>query len=165
VQGFFAPQGICLGTNGDIYVADPGGNRIIKLSPAIHPSANPGADTDGDGIPDWAEFAPAPYLVGVDDRLVDSDGDGQSNSAEYVAGTDPLDPHSVFKVQIHQTPEGEIVLAWETSLNRAYQVQYSEDFKEWTNLGGCPAAYGRMQTFTTSRCTNTRGYRVLVKQF
>ena len=36
------------------------------------------ADSDGDGIPDLLEIAP--YVVGVDDRQTDSDGDGAQQS-------------------------------------------------------------------------------------
>ncbi|MDB6152695.1 MAG: uncharacterized protein JWL90_1148 [Chthoniobacteraceae bacterium] len=51
------------------------------------PVVNP--DSDGDGIPDAKEGGTTPYVVGVDDRTIDTDKDGVSNAAEYAAGTDP----------------------------------------------------------------------------
>ena len=53
-----------------------------------------GQDSDGDGIDDFYEFR-HPQFLSVDrpnDAAEDWDGDGQSNLAEYLAGTDPDDP-------------------------------------------------------------------------
>ncbi|MBX3745201.1 MAG: Ig-like domain-containing protein [Verrucomicrobiae bacterium] len=44
------------------------------------------ADSDGDGLPDVAE-----WVIGTDPGLADTDGDGISDGAEVRAGTDPLD--------------------------------------------------------------------------
>lgn len=51
------------------------------------------SDTDSDGMPDGWEvrWGLNPLLA---DANIDSDGDGFSNYAEYLAGTDPLDPAS-----------------------------------------------------------------------
>ena len=49
-------------------------------------------DTDGDGLPDWWEMANGldPYDgTGVNGSAGDSDNDGLSNLAEYLAGTNP----------------------------------------------------------------------------
>ena len=45
----------------------------------------PGTDADGDGVTDVAEF-----LAGTDPSLTDTDGDGISDSDEISRGTDPL---------------------------------------------------------------------------
>ncbi len=44
-------------------------------------------DSDGDGLPDWDEV----FRHGTDPRRADTDGDSLSDSAEVLAGADPLD--------------------------------------------------------------------------
>ncbi len=55
---------------------------------------------------------------------VDSDGDGVSDAAERVAGTDPLDAQSVFRVLPDLTPgaEGGWVIRWASIPGRRYTV-------------------------------------------
>ncbi len=67
----------------------------------------------------------------------DSDGDGQSDYAETIYGTDPLSSSSRFEASITRTEEppgapGQI-LKFETILNRRYTVLYSTSLKdgEW----------------------------------
>src|SRR5262249_33442541 len=54
------------------------------LLPVFHASTAP--DTDGDGLPDDAEFA-----VGSSPGDADSDGDGVDDFAEVMLGNNPLD--------------------------------------------------------------------------
>jgi hypothetical protein len=74
-----------------------------------------------DGIPaSWREhfFGPG-YLI--DPRVAadaDPDGDGATNWQEYLAGTDPTDPHSVLKAKIKAIP----IISWDSISNKVYRV-------------------------------------------
>ena len=85
----------------------------------------PIVDTDGNGMPDDWE---ARYFggVGVEPPNGDFDGDGQSNFAEYCAGTDPTDPNSVFRfVHYFKHPSGGFQVEWISGEGRFYVLERS----------------------------------------
>jgi len=73
-------------------------NRAVTITFYDSPSI---ADIDGDGLADtWEDF----YLGDRNSTgAQDNDGDGQSNLAEYIAGTDPLDSQDALTLRIGQT--------------------------------------------------------------
>ena len=79
-------------------------------------------DVDEDGLPDGWEvlhFTNTTYTTG----MADSDGDGQSNSFEFTADTDPTDPTQRF-VLTELTLDGtNLVVRFPTRSTRRYGVQ------------------------------------------
>ena len=90
------------------------------------------ADTNNDGLPDdwqtenWGKLWPA--------AGADSDGDGASNAAEFLAGTDPTSADSVLSMSISPREQG-LYLVWNTLPGNFYQLQVTSDFKTWQNVG------------------------------
>jgi len=82
-------------------------------------------DTDGDGLPDWWErhFELDPHQAA--DAAQDPDQDGQSNAAEWVAGTDPRDARSAFSVLAWNSEEGALLFRVATVAQRQYAVERS----------------------------------------
>lgn len=77
------------------------------------------ADGDGDGLPDWWET----LYPGAGDPNDDLDGDGLSNRGEYVAGTLPNDPLSLFEfVEVEHLETGETRIRWASVAGRTYTV-------------------------------------------
>ncbi|MBN1675592.1 MAG: VCBS repeat-containing protein [Kiritimatiellae bacterium] len=80
-------------------------------------------DDDADQMPDWWE---ALYFAGLTnaDAATDDDGDTYSNWAEWLAGSDPTNGASMFRlsgVDRHPTQAGP-VLSWPSLSNRVYSV-------------------------------------------
>lgn len=57
----------------------------------------------------------------------DSDHDGFSNAAEFLAGTDPVDSNSFFTVAIERNETGEMVLKWKGNRYVSYDLMESVD--------------------------------------
>ena len=83
------------------------------------------ADLHGDGIPNqWRQDN-----FGTPDgpsENEDSDGDRQSNAEEYIAGTQPLDPHSLFAVEMENLlPSTLGTLHWPSAPDRRYTTYFT----------------------------------------
>jgi hypothetical protein len=60
-------------------------------------------------------------------NYLDSDGDGQNNWQEWVAGTDPTNPSSVLKMLPPSPGGGNFVVTWKSVLYINYYVQRASD--------------------------------------
>jgi hypothetical protein len=86
------------------------------------------ADTDADGLSDlfelcrWGGFLTHPLDP-------DTDADGQTDGEEYVAGTNPVDPHSLFKlVTAHAavSPDSYVLLQWTGTSGHYYEIGFHD---------------------------------------
>jgi len=70
----------------------------------------------------------------------DADGDGASNFNEFLAGTDPLNAASVFKIVGATIANGaDVVVNCSTVTSRTYQLQRRDALdasSSWSNIGG-----------------------------
>ena len=147
----------------------PGSTHSVRLSyrlqdGRVSPISEPasvvtwGADDNNDGIPDdwqkdnWGKVWPSPQA--------DSDGDGASNLAEFLAGTDPTNPTSVLRVQLSPREQG-MYIQWQTTPGYYYQVQYTSDFSSWTDVGTARFAPSTMDSVAMQSAGTTQYYRVI----
>jgi glucose/arabinose dehydrogenase len=121
---FYNAAGLCVDTNGNIYVADPGNHCIRKVAP----------DTAGIGISDdWqrTQFG----TVGIDPNG-DPDHDGMSNFAEFWGGTNPHDDTSFLTIEsLTILADGQAKITWRSARGVSYLVKYSDNFITWSVLG------------------------------
>ncbi len=85
---------------------------------------DPGADSDGDGMPDEYEAA---YFNGTTNGLADADDDedGASNYAEYISGTNPKTNTSVLVLGptvVEKGAETNLVFRWPSATGRVYSI-------------------------------------------
>ncbi len=149
--GFYTAAGTALGTVTTTAQAigssqgryGDGTSAIITMPPtpgAANQQPNP--DTDGDGIPDAWETANGLNPADPLDAALDTDGDGQSNLAEYLAGTDPQSAASRLAASIVTTATpGEYAVRFTAVAGKTYTVRYKNALSDatWTTLANVPA--------------------------
>ncbi len=70
----------------------------------------------------------------------DSDGDGQSDRTEAMAGTSPTNAASRFEIiALRHIPDGTLVLTFPAAARRAYHIEHSADAITWSTLLTLPA--------------------------
>ncbi len=140
--------------------------RIGGTYASVVPSVNP--DSDGDGLPD--DFERTYYDsedLSVTDGTEDLDGDGQSDAAEFIAGTDAAERESVFALTqdgVQSVSETEVSISWKSVTGITYSIWTSESLApdSWTELIPSVSANGEVTTAVVTRSGATRFYQVRV---
>lgn len=105
-----------------------------------------GVDSDSDGLSDILEAS-----INTDANNPDTDGDGQSDGAEYlIAGTNPRDSRSVFRIlSIAGTPTSGLQITASTVAGKKYRLQIGRNFAGWSDEP-IQTASGASMTFSVS---------------
>lgn len=123
------------------------------------------ADSDGDGIGDSWESAFGLDPESATDGALDKDGDGQSNAAEWLAGTAPDDANSRLAIIDQAVFGGDVRLTWRAVAGKRYRVSARADLAtgSWIELTASPiVATGATATWTHAGglAGGSRYYRV-----
>ncbi|MGE9293813.1 MAG: hypothetical protein ACQKBW_09390 [Puniceicoccales bacterium] len=106
----------------------------------------------------------AAYGLGAASGDDDSDGDGQTNAAEYLARTDPTSLSSLFQTRMNVAPDGSRTLSWDTVIEREYTVQTSVDLSQWDPVDGASLTSVGEFEMPTDLDVPTRFWRVQVEK-
>ena len=73
----------------------------------------------------------------ANDAGLDKDSDGQSNLAEYRAGTNPGDARSLLRVvSATASPSGPMTISWSSVVGKVYRVMHATALSGWTEVPG-----------------------------
>jgi len=147
-------------------------DSVLGIPPTLEleGTAVSGADTDGDGMPDdWEQF----YFASLANEAgADTDHDGQSNRAEFLAGTNPNDNRSALVIaSIERQSDGPVIIRFRHAASRQYIIEFSSDLRTWSRVEN-PAltfysqpglAAWRDDGSQTGRLAPVRFYRVGVR--
>lgn len=102
------------------------------------------------------------------DPSFDADGDGQSNFAEWLGGTGPLNGHAFFRPAV-TTSNGYVTIEFANLAGRLIQVETSIDLVNWIpwNIpgnNGLPLSSGATRSFTAPLDVLQRFFRLQVSE-
>ncbi|MEO0796769.1 MAG: RHS repeat domain-containing protein [Verrucomicrobiota bacterium] len=141
------------------YVYDAAGNLLRRKTTVI-------VDSDGDFMDDTFEMSNFGSLSR--DGTADFDFDGQSDLAEFYAGTDPDDSTSVLNVTSSSDDVSGFTITWAAVSGKRYRVQYKDHLNSpaWFDLAGDVTASGASASKVDTRALTDgrRFYRIIVMQ-
>ncbi|MCX6866871.1 MAG: hypothetical protein NTV46_11775 [Verrucomicrobia bacterium] len=161
-------------TNGQLlaqYAYNSGSNMAVLVKVNIPASGGitvsiSQVDANYNGMPDAWEIT---YFGSTSNPLgaanYDWDHDGQDNLHEYMAGTTPTDPLSVFKITSStMDASGKLVLQWPSVAGKSYGIQASANLLGFQNTADAPiAGTGGILTKSLTIGPALRGfYRIVV---
>jgi hypothetical protein len=148
-----------------------GASAIVSMPPTPGAANKDAAtDTDMDGIPDIWEIPNGLNASDPADAALDLDGDGQSNLAEFLAGTNPQSAASRLAASLVSTATpGQYAVRFNAVAGKTYTVRYKDDLNAaaWTRLMDVPAqAFDTLLEVTdpASASHSRRFYQVVTPQ-
>lgn len=111
-------------------------------------------DGNGNGMPDSWEGQQFGWLDPLRTQSTDTDGDGMTDHAEFIAGTDPRNPPPRFELRAGLTAGGAVFLAWPTLPGLSYRVVASRNAQNWSPYAPWTVAAGTNQSLTLPAPTN-----------
>jgi len=107
---------------------DPDNDGLNNLQEQLVGTDPHDTDSDDDGLlEEWEvrfQLNPA-SSAGVNGAAGDPDGDGFANAQEQLAGTNPRDPASAFRLRLRLESKSILHLSWDAVVGKRYQLEYT----------------------------------------
>ncbi|HZM06290.1 MAG TPA: S8 family serine peptidase [Candidatus Saccharimonadales bacterium] len=121
-------------------------------------------DVNSNGISDLYEQYYFGSLSTNRTRLTDSDGDGMSDYAEFIAGTNPTNASSNLRIIRSYATPGGMTAQWSAIPGRIYQVQTSTNLLNWSPVSLWLQSSNSPMTYVwTNTSDNARSFRIEVR--
>ena len=128
---------------------------IVVNPPLIH------TDSDSDGVDDSWEKAYFSNLSTVN-ASSDNDLDGNTDAAEFQAGTHPADSSSNFRLNI-QDASTHFGLSWPSASGRTYSIQMTTNLGDsWTRLENNITATPPTNSLSITRSSSAAFYQITI---
>ena len=116
-------------------------------------------DQDGDAMEDSWENT---YFGTINQAAdADYDADGQTNLEEFIAGSDPTDPLSLFKIM----SMNDSTISWSAHAERVYEVWWTDDLEnEFILIADDISGGSYTDSRTTAQYYPTHFYKIVVKR-
>jgi hypothetical protein len=129
------PAGQYVADFGDVpyYITPPDQTNTLAVGSTLNFTGNyTFLDANQNGISDAWEMDDFGSVVTNRTQLTDTDHDGMTDYAEFIAGTDPTDPASRFYFMGEIIQSNRLVqIQWTVVTNRLYQVHASTNLMSW----------------------------------
>ncbi|HZI30858.1 MAG TPA: choice-of-anchor J domain-containing protein, partial [Candidatus Binatia bacterium] len=153
---------------GDVpyYQSPPGQTNTLAVGGTVSFNGNYGfIDVNSNNISDSWERDYFGSATVNRTQLTDTDGDGMTDYAEFIAGTNPTNAASNFRfLSAEMQTNREVNLRFSTVPGRLYQLESSTNLQAWeTNAPWLQAGSGTMSLKATNNAPGVRFYRVQVR--
>ena len=137
----------------------PQTNLVTSSTPVVFQGVYTFADANTNGISDAWEQQMFNEVSTNRTQLTDTDGDGMTDYAEFIAGTDPKNTNSVLELMPPASqPDGNLRFDWPSVPGRAYRLAASTDLVNWTPLSDWVPATTTTSSVVLAPQTNSASY-------